>query len=364
MRGWRLKALLSESYRNAVLGGARNFIIVATLAFILAVAGLSESLVIQDLVGQERAIAVRGGYTLRVLPSSRDASGLNASRCEGLRAQGGVLASGAVLSSTLTRLTSAPGTQVRLVEISPGLVDTLKLRMPISAPGVAVGRELAQERGLGVGSRIKFEDPASRALVEADVRQVLPGGVWLEEAERGIVSVRVPNGFASSCYVSANPPAYTRLRGGELLGLASLSPSTPVISELVPRGTGRSLSDQYGTRVTRAVWVLGALVIAAVGELVRRSRRGEIALYRAIGTPPSSMVLMLMAEDAILAMLAAAVALQAMGFVWAAKAVESPAVRHGLRMALLTLLAGSLAQIPLVLAGARKRDLLAGLKDR
>jgi len=338
-------------------------VVVAALSTAIVASGLAESVAVQDLLDQERDLADAGGYILIVEPSPGDTVGLDASACERLREQADIRGSGSLLRSSLIGLESSPGSQVRLLAVSPGLINSVRMAGSPTGAGVAVGEGLSTEFGVTEGGAMALEVGSTGAR-SAPVVAVLEPGQLLEEANRGIVSVEIPRGTAERCFVSVEPSSYNRLREGEILGYATLSQSTPIVRDFVQRGSGRSLAVQYEQRFTSYVWVVAALFIFAMSTLVQRFRRSETALYRALSSTRLECFTIALMEYLVLLAIAAAIAVQSAIFFWRITDTDRPAILHGVySMARLTL-TGTFLQLFLIFLAVSSTRLLDALKDR
>lgn len=357
---WSIGALLHEAAANVTARDGARTALALVFVLVFCAASLAEAFTVDDLVSRETDLDVRGGYVLIAEVTSSSGSSLDASACEGLATQDGVTAAGSVLSTSLERLEVLPGTRVRVISASPGLLRAL--RVSDTNATVVVGGALQDELGVAQGSLLRIVR-ASGGPFNLPVGDVARHGALLPGGDRAIVVVRPPTGSAELCYAAIEPANYARLRGGDLAGLGALAAGSVAVREFVPRGEARDLAVDYRDRVTRFAWATGAVVAGLCAGVLRRSRRRELSLYRALGADAAEVIALQLVELSLLTAGATAVAAIAFAVTSVASELSQPAVLHGL-WSLILVVAGSLVvQLPGLARSAAARDVAGGLKE-
>ncbi len=359
---WRADCLAHEGARNVLRGGFRTLLVLGSIVIGVSVTVIAVGSQVDGFMVDEASLAGEGGFVLRALPGSNSPDGIDSARCENLRSQDGVVAAGSVVTSDFIELASFPGTRIRKVDVSPGLSGVFHLGIDPGAMGVFVDSSLREEFGLGVGSVPGVVD-APGGEESFPVVGVLTSTQGVEELRRALVAVVPPEGPGEACFVLARPDRYEALRDADLVALLPVDNSIALVSEVVPRGSGFSIGDRYRSRRTRHLWIVFGMMIVAVSELVRRTRRSELALYRSVGTSPVELTWLLIVENLWLSFLALPV-IAGVLVIWVA--VNHPfraSLAHGLHDGALILVV-VVAQLPLMAAVAASRSVMDGLKDR
>ena len=183
-RTWRLRHLLREASQNVRTGGLRASLFLFAVTVSITGAAIFEAGSVQTILERDVDLIERGRYVMRITTASDSPQSIDASACERLVAQGGVLASGAVLSSSLVEITSSPGNRLRLILATPGAIDVLQLAEGATTQTI-IGTEGATELSLTAGSTVVINSTElSRRTVAVD--EVAQTSRRLAEANRTV----------------------------------------------------------------------------------------------------------------------------------------------------------------------------------
>lgn len=355
---WLARETLREGVANLHHGGVRSAINIVLSMVVFVVIFGTEVSATQRVVDRQRALIDAGGYVLKISPSSTDGALLASPACEALQSQGGVTASGAVLSSDLYRFSNVDSRQIRLTRVTAGLLESLAVHITGPSGAVLMDESAAEEFGLTIGSSLAiagFEGYSVSGMARSLVRSSV--------LERSLLVTDLPIGEATDCFVEVAPHMYEQMRAGELLALANLSASTSVVSELVPRGSGLTPRQEFEQRITRYGWLIGAMVVAGIYLVGFQFRRRERVLYVATGSSTRSAALIAASEGVLNILLAALLVLSLLPLSAGVKSFTRPSVRYGLHamfscICLSALLVAIIASLP-----TRRRHVLEALKD-
>ncbi len=153
MRRMRASAVASEAWRNVASGTTR--VVVFTLAFIITV-GLIALVDVRSVVGLlQGAAQFRGsGAAVHVLQADQ---GVDGRRCDMIAGTGAITASGAIRQADSLTIWAMPGSQITVVEATPGLVALLPTiaqpaQSDADAPGgIWLSADLAETLGATPG---------------------------------------------------------------------------------------------------------------------------------------------------------------------------------------------------------------------
>ena len=285
-RTWRLRHLLREASQNVRTGGLRASLFLFAVTVSITGAAIFETGSVQTILERDVDLIERGRYVMRITTASDSPQSIDASACERLVAQGGVLASGAVLSSSLVEITSSPGNRLRLILATPGAIDVLQLAQGATTQTI-IGTEGATELSLTAGSTV-------------------------------------------------------------VINSTELSRQTVAVDEVAQ--TSRRSAP--------------AIAISLLVAISLQTRRSEMGVYKATGTPRSALFCILYLEHLIL--LAAATIIAIPGFVASIVLFEqwaSPA-QHGLSALAISTASAAIGTAAILAGSVLGRNVIQALKDR
>jgi ABC-type lipoprotein release transport system permease subunit len=217
----------------------------------------------------------------------------------------------------------------------------------VSSGGIVLERTFAEALGVGVGDRVTVSDRSLRVVGIAVTAAALPypnlcyiggGGCtfdlqasfqgnpglgWVTDPDaRALASAQAPLSYYLNLKLQnpADAPAFASRYG------SNASPSTPsyIPWQALRTGSGLLVQDEQSV-LSPGAWLAGLLAIASVavlagGRMAERTRR--VGLLKAVGGTPGTVAVVLLAENLVLALLAATAGL-ATGWL-AAPLVASP----------------------------------------
>jgi hypothetical protein len=302
-----------------------------------------------------------GGYVAIGVPD--DAAPSAAARCEAMNGQPGVLAAGSISFPDPITFTSSPGTVYQRAAVTWG---GLRVWDPAATLTPGLGRQafagpaLAAESGLRAGLSVipLGEDPISViGVLDVDRRNAT--------LSRWLLVPAPPAGPVTECWVEFE-------RGAFAAGAAALAAQlTTGDAEAVTRSYLRSdefrrdPAAEFDRRPQRYGWVAAGGLMAGMIALTTWFRRAELGLYMAVGTPRSTLMVLL-AWESLLVIATSVLMAVTYGF-----AVDA-ALRHNAGWSELIIVArtvGSAALFALALAPAAAVSVVRGniadlLKDR
>ena len=288
-RTWRLRHLLREASQNVRTGGLRASLFLFAVTVSITGAAIFEAGSVQTILERDVDLIERGRYVMRITTASDSPQSIDASACERLVAQGGVLASGAVLSSSLVEITSSLGNRLRLILATPGAIDVLQLAQRATTQTI-IGTEGATELSLTAGSTVVINST---------------------ELSRQTVAV-----------------------------------------------------DEVAQTSRRSAPAIAAIAISLLVAISLQTRRSEMGVYKATGTPRSALFCILYLEHLIL--LAAATIIAIPGFVASIVLFEqwaSPA-QHGLSALAISTASAAIGTAAILAGSVLGRNVIQALKDR
>lgn len=313
---WRPDQLAVEARRNlgpahAVLGLLTAVVVGPILAFLLL---QGHRALLQE--AERRA----GGSLVWTATATDPTAPLDGGVCTRLVTLPGVAASGGQSAAPLPALSAYPGGRaLPVVGLTPGAVQVFVPSAPWAA--VTVGSDLAVLGEVGPGSW----------LIDAQGARVSAVGTLLVGAPVGALSSSVtvpvlPGAPLAECWVRLEPAAVDH--GRDILMSAFPNGTAAVAPFLREQAGAVAPLQQWRRAVGMEPWLVGGALIAATATLLLWTRRTELAVYRAFGTPRSTL-LVLVAGELVLVLvpaLAAGVLLGSVGFAAAARSGASSAL--------------------------------------
>jgi putative ABC transport system permease protein len=265
------------------------------------------------------------------------------------------LASHAQITADVTKLTSAPGVAgysgpypvasavLRVRGLTAGVeaegraeaaasIDQPKVITGtwVRPGGIVLERTFAESLGVGVGDRVTLDGRPYRVVGIAVTAAVLPfpnlcyylgGGCvfnlpgnlnpgfgWVTEPDaRSLASAQAPLSYILNLKLENPATAPAFVNKYEIQAINS-----PVVSwQTLESGSGLLVQDEQAV-LAPAAWLAGLLAIASVavlagGRMAERTRR--VGLLKAVGGTPGTVALVLLAENLVLALVAAAAGL-------------------------------------------------------
>lgn len=361
MKPWKVRELVTEAGRNLAASWPRT--LVTSLAVAAMVGGLtwSELDTTQGILGFHRGFVAAGGNVVVV----SHPQGVPAGKCIALAARPEVLASGAHQSGEIHHTDIAPGTLIQTAEITAGVLAVwspdLRRAETALASGIAIGRAAADELGRVDGMRLGYGDLPPSPVLVVDVERRNPQGA------RTLYAPIAPVGEVGSCWYEMAPGAAS---AGIDLGehvFAAAGPDLAVRPWTRLDEFARDPITELATRPQASAWAAAGTLLTLLMWLALWFRRGELSLYRILGTSRPGLWLLTHAETVAVLAVAGLI-----GYLWAAAAYVAVtghqptpdqyriAARTAVSAAALTAVAAPLASL---LTGARKA-LLDQLKER
>jgi len=281
MTCWRLGALVREGFCSVASSVVRSVLLVGVMA------ATASTVVALDLASSRAAIELDGllkspGINVVV----RSGGVIDGSKCGLLGRQLGIKRSGGVFGESVTGVIPSGGQQFKFVYGTLGLVQIFaNSDLAHVGPGWIVSTGAASELGLSTGSYVRVGGSARPGVVSAivDVDARRPSN------SRTISGVAPDRGDLTECWVEFEQlpgvGVHEAIRG--YFESPEAGSSLPLI-EIVPllRGdeTTQDPVGSFAERPSRDSWAVGIGIVSMVYLLSVWFRRGELALYRAVGT--------------------------------------------------------------------------------
>lgn len=388
---WRTQLAAGEGLRTLLAGRWLSVMLVAMFSAGLAAVAITDAVLVQRLVDDERQWVAGGG---RVLVATNDAGGVPSAACEGLRSRPGVITAAAVtrLSEPVT-LGVAPEAAVAAITATEGAAALLGLEEFVT--GVVLPSTIADTTGLEVGSHLLMTPapqtvgvtvsgptgarpagggPASAvpgagprpALLTATPLQVV-GVADLsllgEERSGGILLPVSADGAAEACFISVRPGYLSAARAALPAVLATNGTASVVSDRLVGGEFARDYVQEYLQRGSRhAPWMLAA-GLGVLWLIIRWLRRGHDGLYATLGAGPVERTVIRMSEWTALVLVSVSLAGVAIAVAAVTMGLEAAVVLpHAARTTAITV--GVATAIAAIAAAVPLRSPLDALKDR
>lgn len=246
---------------------------------IVLLASVFGAIILSDL---ESAHALRNQQRERIeaglnIVSATAPGMIDASVCEALSTQQGIVGSGSLKEGPLRVLGADRATLIPTGSVSLGMLSLWGHDESTDGPGVVVGAALASDQSLAVGSFLRFVDDDARQIVGVfdETRRSERFAGWA-------ITVVPAHGNADQCWVETEPGLAPAV---EPLLAALLGAETPVdVTSMTDLDqTSADLEAQFTDRLAVQLrWPL-VLSLIAVGFLALNARRAESGLSRALG---------------------------------------------------------------------------------
>ena len=361
MSRWRVRSLILEGLAGLVHPWRRATLLAAIIGIAFVGVGLAAVSNIDNALDQQEArraaganvIVFRGGQAEQELG---DSGQISTHACVGLSASPLVLFSGGLESRSLVSFDGLTGYQHQSVAVRGDV-----LRIWTDGPirhnsGLVIGRSLSDQMGLGAGDQPFLEGSPLRVGEVFDPSQRYPSASgWIIVDSPSLATV-------DECWVEFSRfPTATAVNS---MALALGSNTSLAVQRLLPAQDQLSSPlAVYNNRPTRWAWAIVGLFAAGVLAVDHWFRRGDLALYRALGSNTLDLVIITGTEAiAILgvAALAAAVWSIAIGSAIGASLAGADARIVLREIGSSAFVAMALSTVPVLLARGTIADLLKG----
>lgn len=358
---WQPGSLAIEACLNVLSSRWRTIGLVLALGAVLGVLVTLELRDARDLRQFQLGFERSGGYVAIGVPD--EAAPNTAARCEAMNGQSGIIAAGSISSPSPITFKSSPGTTYQRAAVTWGALrvwDPAATLNPGLGPQAFVGPSLAAESGLreGLYAALPGEEPVPVTGVLNVDRRNATLSRWL------LVPVP-PVGSATECWVEFERGAYTV--GTSALAAQLTTADEEAVTRPYLRGDAfrRDPAAEFANRPQRNGWLAGGGLMVGMIALTSWFRRAELGLYLAIGTPRTTLMVLL-AWESLFVIAASILIAVAYGF-----AVDA-ALRHSAGWSEFTIVArtvGSAALLALALAPVAAISVVRGsiadlLKER
>jgi hypothetical protein len=304
--GWRLIELVGETVRNL---STRSLALAFTMAIGLGSLISIDAGVVTSIAESEQNLVDRGVHVYVI----RGQGGIDGQQCHELSNLGSIVGSGALAFEEATlQPVNDPGARVSLIRLTPTAAGILDPHIPGGARTFVSGH-LANSLGVSPGKLAVFNG-LNPVTIDAVVRNE-PRATFLEKA---VLFSSVPTGAFDNCWVEVEPAASSIALS--LLGAEFANTPEVEISALAVRPDGQpplplALAQRHTARLPLVVGSLLAAFISFSYWIVR----GDLAVYRVLGTRMIDIGVMIFLELLIVAFSSTAAALTyalVFGSVW------------------------------------------------
>lgn len=303
---WPASLAVRESLANARSARWMATLIIVSVAWVSAAAGVAAAVETNRLYDAEQAWIEAGGYAFVVEPGGSDGAPLlSVAACERLNNLDGVLGAFAVsVTEHGLEPTTAPGTRATLIEVSPGIFRTLGLTPPTNA-GIIATATTTSDTGLRGGEQASFRtvDFASGGTTnEFDATLSTTDSPLLGENLAGAyLLATLSDGTADQCYVLSDASHADAIKPYVSAALSTEDGTLAIIRPTLLDNTyGLDFSTAYRDSILRWAWAAGAAALFALWAVVRWTRRTQIAIYATFGAHARARLIMQAAEWTVL----------------------------------------------------------------
>ncbi len=286
MSTWRLRDLVVDAVRNVAGGRVRSVLLAGVTA------GVIGSLVFIELSTTDELLTFQDGFTdsggNMFIASSEE--GLAAERCTALASMESVIGSAGIEAASPVETTIAPGTLFGTGEVTIGALRLFSLEADASTAAVAdgwiIGEAAASELGTSQGMWFGIDGSEPRrvgVVIDTEVRN--------PRTNRWIMAVRPPAGSVSECWVEFTA-GVSAGRQETVRAVFSDSADVIVVPWIRLDEFSRDPVAELAGRPQASAWIVAGLLIGATAWLVTWFRRSQIGLYRAVGTGPSTLLIL------------------------------------------------------------------------
>lgn len=351
---WRPDELAVEARRNlgpahAVLGVLAAAVIAAAIALVLLQG--------HRALAQEAERRAAGSLVWTATASDAVTS-LDGTTCARLSTLPGVAAAGGQVSQAPTGMYAFPGARpLPVIGLTPGAVQVFAPTAPWAA--TTVGADLAALGEIGPGSWLV--DSTGARVVQIDT---LLGSAPVGALSSAVTIPAAPDAPLDACWLRMQPAAVAY--GRDVL-LAAYPGGAATITPFVREQAGQITPlQQWERTIALRPWLAAGAVIAVTAGLLLWSRRTELAIYRAFGTPRSALLALVTTELTLVLIpaLAGGVLLASVAFAaWTRTGAPGPLIATALAQGVAAALLGlAVALVPAVLV--TRGGLTDVLRDR
>ncbi|MCH9276717.1 hypothetical protein JS533_010610 [Bifidobacterium amazonense] len=298
-------SVISEAWRSITSGAAR--LAPAVLALSLTTAGLGVMDIAAGAAILDQANAYRqSGADILVLNAP---DGIDAASCERLTSLTGVQAAGAIRETDPITLAALPDTTTPLYQITPGLAKLLNATKTTDAgTGLIASQQVADTLGVAAGGSIGLADGRT-AHVKGVYRYPddgrTPGYAY------ALMEETPATGTFDACWAKTWPQT-SQTRNALWSTLTPTAKTSgddaPTLGQLnTTKGDTFDGQALYRQRATRILPACGALIALAIGVMLIRARRLEIASALHCGVPKPALVTQIIIETGITILLVAVI---------------------------------------------------------
>lgn len=286
MSTWKLRDLLVESVRNVAGGRVRSVLLAGVTAGVIGALVFIELSTTNELLTFQEGFTDSGGNVF--IAASEE--GLASERCAALTSMEGVTGSASIEAGPPVETTIAPGTLFGTGEVTIGGLALFSPGTSASAvdvvDGWVIGKAAASELGVSQGMWIGIDGSAPRrvgTVIDTETRN--------PRISRWLMSVRAPTGNVSECWVEF-APGVTTGRQETLGAVFSDSANVIVVPWIRLDEFSRDPVAELAGRPQASAWIVAGLLVGVMAWLVTWFRRSQIGLYRAVGTGPSTLLIL------------------------------------------------------------------------
>ncbi len=355
------RRIVRESLHNLAAGRASTVTVIGLACLVIGATFFVEAQSAESSRGEFEAFRSAGGYLFVIEPVSMSPPAvvprLRLEPCERLNLLDNVVAAGSLGTGAEETLVNATDVALRLQGVSPGMYNVLRsigLGPQVGTADLLAGAAHLNRMGVRSGSAVGIDTRGVHTIYEAPLESLAPGFGSV------VMASQAPSGTGDACYVALEPKALDTASS-----LRSAFGRSDTILRRILAGAelaGSPLED-HAERSGRHLWLISAVLFAAVARYVLWARRSEIGLYRSLGLMPSDIRLLVFVELLSAAALGSLLGVISARIVIATTDYHNDSIVFGWLGAALTFVA-LIAASAAVSASIRVRNPLDALKDR
>lgn len=289
--------LVAESLRNMGYRTLLLWVLTCGLCFVVTA---NEIVGIHGAIEQERDFASSGGYVWELQPSEGES--MDAGDCHALRDYDGVQTAGGTLRDQRAEayVSRSSGVPLPVTRLTPRTLEVWRTH-PSSrpAPVLTVGQDLRDLGLVSVGERVVHVSSGRAVGVISGLVDPLVPSQLLQSK---VLLLDAPVGAVNVCWIRMRPDA---VELGPDIAAAAMGST---LFEARRYNRLQSFTplplDIYHRDPARSLWVVAVALLTLAGVGLTRSRRADIALYRALGCSRLEVLVMAQIETAVASLIA------------------------------------------------------------
>lgn len=282
---WPASSTRREVLANLLAERWRGLIAVVLVAAAVALVTYVELTQVERAVSAQRQLTAAGADVFRATPAT-EGSSIEAARCAALNTNPAVFAAGGFAEdSEHVWLEKAPGERLNLRTMVGELTTVLTGSLEAVDTTLVIPATEATRLGVVDGSMLAFTDGRVHTVTVLHLETRFPDpGAWV--AVRG-----APHGEVTECLVQFRRGATANAQDAIRTWLTTGSGDLIVQPHLAEDELRTSPLAAFQSRPTRFAWTAGGIAVGLVVTIIVWFRRPELALYRSLGAPVSTVTL-------------------------------------------------------------------------